>query len=53
MTKRDQMIECMEAVEGGMIQLSRSRDIWQNELIWWICKAVGLLLEETVRRKER
>lgn len=50
MTKRDQLIECMSAMEDGMIQLSRSRDIWQNELIWWICKAVGLLLEKEVKR---
>lgn len=49
MTKHEQMIECMEAMEDGMIQLSRSRDIWQNELVYWICKAVYLLLERVVK----
>lgn len=33
-----------------MIQLSRSRDIWQNELIWWICKSLYLLLEREVKK---
>lgn len=50
MTKRDQLIECMEAMEDGMIQLSRSRDIWQNQLIWWICKSLYLLLEREVKK---
>lgn len=49
MTKRDQMIECMAAMEEGMIQISRSRDIWQNQLIYWICKAVYLLLERAIK----
>ena len=48
MTKRDQMIECMSAMEDGMKQTAESRDIWQNELIYWICKAVYLLLERAV-----
>ena len=51
MTKRDQLIECMEAMEDGMIRTSKGRDIWQNELIWWICKAVGLLLEREVKKQ--
>lgn len=25
------------------------RDIWQNELLWWLCKAVLLLIEREVR----
>lgn len=49
MTKHDQMIECMEVMHDGMAQLSTSRDIWQNQLIWWICKALYLLLEKAVK----
>ena len=47
MTKREQMIECAEAMEQGMMH---TRDMWQNNLIWWICKAVKLLLEREVKR---
>ena len=49
MTKRQQMIECMEAMESGMCRLSECDDVWQNKLIWWICKAVYLLLEKAVK----
>ena len=54
MTRREQMMECAEAMEQGMIQTQTTRDMWQNNLIWWICKAVKLLLEESIReRKEQ
>ena len=45
MTKREQMIECMEAMEQGMIRTGSTREIWQNDLIYWLCKSVKLLLE--------
>lgn len=51
MTKRDQMIECMAAVEDGMIQTAQHSDIWQNRLIYALCKAVYLLLEKAVKEK--
>lgn len=51
MTKHDQTIECMEVMHDGMTQLSTSRDIWQNQLIWWICKSLYLLLEKAVKEK--
>lgn len=50
MTKREQMIECMSAMEDGMKRTAESRDIWQNELIWWICKSLYLLLEREVKK---
>ena len=54
MTRREQMIECAEQMEQGMIQTQTHRDMWQNNLVWWICKAVKLLLEERIReRKEQ
>ena len=49
MTKREQMIECMAALEEGMIRLTKSNDIWQNHLVYALCKAVYLLLEQAVR----
>ena len=51
MTKRDQMLECMAAVEDGMIQTAQHSDIWQNRLIYALCKAVYLLLERAVKEK--
>lgn len=49
MTKREQMIECMNALEDGMIQTAKHSDIWQNRLIYVLCKAVYLLLEQAVK----
>lgn len=49
MTRREQMIECAEAMEQGMIHTQTTRDMWQNDLVWWICKAVKLLLEEGIK----
>ena len=46
--------ECAEAMEQGMLHTQTTRDMWQNNLVWWICKAVKLLLEERIReRKEQ
>ena len=52
MTKRDQMIECMSAMEDGMSMITQHRDIWQNELIYWLCKAVYLLLDKAVKDRK-
>ena len=52
MTRREQMIECAEQMEQGMIRTQTTRDIWQNDLIWWLCKAVKLLLEERIRERK-
>ena len=49
MIKREQMLECMEQMEQGMCASSCFRDIWQNELIYWLCKSVYLLLERAVK----
>ncbi len=48
-SKREQMIECAEAMEKGMIKTQTLRDIWQNNLIWWMCKAIKLLLEAAIK----
>ena len=52
MTKRDQMMECMSAIEDGMSRTAQRRDIWQNELIYWLCKAVYLLLDRAVKDRK-
>lgn len=49
MTKREQLIECAEAMENGMINIQCKRDIWQNELIYWICKSIKLIIEGQLR----
>ena len=60
MTKREQLIECAEAMENGMLNIQYKRDIWQNELIYWICKAIKLIIEvqlknlkDQVKEKEK
>lgn len=50
-SKRDQAIECMDKIENGMVRVGFTKDIWQNELIWWLCRAVKLLLEQYIRGK--
>ena len=49
MTKREQMVECAEQMENGMMHTTAHSDMWQNDLIWWICKAVKLLLEDRIK----
>lgn len=51
MSKHEQMIEAAEMMEQGMIQTQTHRDMWQNNLVWWICKAVKLLLEESLQNR--
>ena len=46
MTKRDQLLEAREAISEGMERTAVQRDIWQNELVWWLCQAVLLLTEK-------
>lgn len=50
-SKREQMIECAEVMEKGMIKTQTLRDIWQNNLIWWMCKAIKLLLEAALKER--
>ena len=49
MTKRDQLLEAREAISEGMERTAVQRDIWQNELVWWLCKAVLLLMEKEIK----
>ena len=49
MTKREQLLEARAAIGEGMERVAVQRDIWQNELIWWLCKAVLLLMEKEIK----
>lgn len=49
MTKCEQLMEARAAISEGMERTAVQRDIWQNELIWWLCKAVLLLIEKEVK----
>ena len=46
MTKRDQLLEARAAIREEMERTAVQRDIWQNELVWWLCKAVLMLMEK-------
>ena len=48
MTRREQIIECMDAIQQGMERTAMQRDMWQSDLIWWMCKAIFLLLKKEV-----
>ena len=50
MTKREQILEARRKISGGMERVA-DRTIWQNELIWWLCKAVLLLLDREIKKK--
>ena len=50
MTRNEQIAECRQAISEGMERVGMHRDIWQNELIWWLCKAVLLLIEKEIKK---
>ena len=50
MTKRDQLLEARAAISEGMERTAAQRDIWQNELLWGLCKAVLLLLDKEIKK---
>ena len=49
-TRRDKLLEARAAISEGMERTAVQRDIWQNELVWWLCKAVLLLIEKEVKK---
>ena len=49
MTRRDQVLECMRAMDKGMLICGTADHAFQIDvprLLWWICKALYLLLEK-------
>ena len=51
MTRKDKLLEARAAISEGMEWTAVQRDIWQNELVWWLCKAVLLLIEKELKNK--
>lgn len=51
--KREAMLECMDAMEDAMAKIQNQPDIWQNKIIFWLCRSAWLLLEESVRNSNR
>ena len=49
MTRKDKLLEARAAISEGMERTAVQRDIWQNELVWWLCKAVLLLIEKEIK----
>ena len=50
-TKREQMLEVKNKMADAMEDLDITRqDIWQNNLIWWICKGMYLVLEYIIHK---
>jgi hypothetical protein len=52
MTRKDKLLEARAAISEGMERTAVQRDIWQNELIWWLCKAVLLLIEKELKHEK-
>lgn len=46
----EQLHEDMEVMYNGMLQVGQDSTIWQNKLIYAICKSVYDILEWIVRR---
>ena len=51
--KREAMLECMDAMEDAMTKIQNQPDIWQNNIIFWLCRSAWLLLEESVKNSNR
>ena len=53
MTNKDAMLECMNAMEVAMddtiVKIQNRKDVLQNNLIFWLCRSVWLLLENSVK----
>ena len=44
MPEREQFVESLDEIENGMCRVAESHDIWQNKLIYALCKGVRILL---------
>ena len=51
---RDILVEDLRQMEDGMERLSTTKaDIWQDKLIWWLCKTLRDVLLCEIGRIER
>lgn len=51
MTRREQIIECMGAMEDGMLATGTADHVSQIDLprlLWWMCKSLYLLLRKEI-----
>lgn len=37
---RDELIKDLNVLEDGMQRVSENSEIWQNQLVYWLCKSV-------------
>ena len=52
MTRREQVIECMRAMDEAMFTTGTADHISQIDiprLLWWMCKSIYLLLQREVK----
>lgn len=47
----DHFVKDMELMEEAMCKISSSPDIWQNQIIYALCKAVYHILMWAIRRE--
>lgn len=52
MTRRDQLIRDLDEIEEAMIRLGGRADIWQDRMLWHICRAIYDLLKWAIRRED-
>lgn len=50
MSRREDLVEALDAIETGMCRIKESRDIWQNDLVYALCQGVRLLLLKEIKR---
>lgn len=51
-TTREILLEDTEQMDLALEKLSESRDIWQNNIIWWLCKSVRDILLFIIRKEK-
>ena len=52
-TLDERLKEDRAAMYDGMVRAGLDRTIWQNELIWWICKTLWDILEWIGRQEDK
>jgi hypothetical protein len=49
MSEKEQLKECLAQMEDAMCEIQFKRDIWQNEILYWVVKSIYLLLKRALR----
>ena len=49
MNRKDKLLEARVAISEGMERTAVQRDIWQNGLVWWLCKSVLMMMEKEIK----